>query len=228
MYYIDDIEELNSEAGSQLRSQELKAWGEQPNVNMKLIVSPPYRQDQKGLSKSHWQECRKIAFNLLCQARLNLRFFDPALIHGSRIHNVLPLKRCMVTTPDGDTIPSNVFAFYSKKPNVARYRVFCCPASAKVYRFQESDTGGSLDSRTLVQRGPMLSTSGSQPIRPAGSFIAQPQALNLSVPMFALMKPFSHHWHGINSFLTMLIPPEPSTMRRTPAYRHSAVLVHLQ
>ena len=153
-YGITDIEELHSDAGSQLRSQELKVWGEQPNVNIKLIASAPEHQEQNGLSERHWQECRKIAFKLLCHARFHLRFFDPALIHGSRIHNVLPLKSCMVTTPDGETIPSTAFAlYYSKKPNVARYRVFGCPAIAKVYRRQESETGRSLDSRTLVQRG---------------------------------------------------------------------------
>ena len=69
-----------------------------------------------------------------------------------RIHNVLPLKCCMVTTPEGDSIPSTAFASgYSKIPNVARYRVFGCPAIARVYLHYESNTGRSLDSRTLVQ-----------------------------------------------------------------------------
>ena len=36
-------------------------------------------------------------------------------------------------------------------------------------------------------------TSGSQPIRPAGNCIVQPQAPNLSVLMFAWMRRFNHH-----------------------------------
>ena len=56
--------------------------GEQSNINIKIIASAPKNKEQNGFSERHWQECRKIAVKLLLHARLHLRFFDLALVHG--------------------------------------------------------------------------------------------------------------------------------------------------
>ena len=167
----NDVDMIHPDAGSQLISSELVAWGKQPNIRVKIEAAAPHHQEQNGLVERYWQEVRKIAYSLLISARLGISFFDLAIAHAWKILNVLPGSSCVVVQDDGTNQQSMPFAlFYGRLPRIFRFRHFGCPCIFKVYRKEEKDTGRHLNPSTLLQRG-VRGIHVGFPLRSAGYLI---------------------------------------------------------
>ena len=156
-FVMDNISAIHVDAGSQLMSQELRAWAKNRASPIRVFAAAPNHQEQNGKVEAGWRHVRLMVFKMLAHAKLGLEFFDAALQYSWQIKNVLPLKGIMKKQADGTFVPSTPFELYfGTKAMIGRYHVFGSPCIIKIYTRKQVDgvaRSSTLQSKNLVQRG---------------------------------------------------------------------------
>ena len=158
--FKEHCKKFHVDAGSQLISDEFKAWI-RDEVKAKLVAAAPAHQEQNGIVERMWQSARKTAFGMLNNARLGWAFFHHALHYAAHVMNILPVKGCLrlnkLTGEYVQSCPSEIWYGTTGGINVGKYRVFGCPCVAKVYKREtpqkNKEDRSSLNTKNIVQRG---------------------------------------------------------------------------
>jgi transposase InsO family protein len=58
--------------------------------NIRITFAAPRSQHQNGIHESNWKNIRNLAFAMMTQARVPMKFFHFALEHAWKLHSVLP------------------------------------------------------------------------------------------------------------------------------------------
>jgi hypothetical protein len=176
-YTINDIRSIHADAGTNLLSEELKAWCIADGRNIQPTNAAPHHQEQNSLSESRWRQAKAISNKLLLHARLSDEFQNQSLIHAALIANLLPVKGVMKINDKGEEQAATPFELYfGHKPNIARLRVFGCPCIFKAHVRR----GGKLTSKNIIQRGVRGIWLGF-PVNQAGALIWVDQVRKLIV-----------------------------------------------
>jgi hypothetical protein len=156
-YSFTNIDEIHTDAGSQLLSEELKLWGASLESPIKILSAAPNHQEQNGKPESSWQHIRSLVFKMISHARLGSQFFDCALKYAWQIKSVLPHRNLSLVLSDGTDIPTTSYRkYFGQNPKIGRFKVFGCPCVMKVYVRENQDSAMSsntLTSKNIIQRG---------------------------------------------------------------------------
>jgi hypothetical protein len=177
-YSVNSIEEIHADAGSQFLSDMFQTWASTEGRNIRIIIAAPEHQHQNGTIERPYQTNKMITNRLLAHARLPNKFYTRASLTAAKIMNYLPHKGVFTNGRTGD--PCTPFqAYYSRKPNIQKLRVFGCPCIVKIYHRRSFDKK-SLTIKNNFQRG-IRGIHVGQPDNQAGWLIYIPSSGHLLV-----------------------------------------------
>jgi transposase InsO family protein len=94
--------------------------------NIRISFPAPRSQYQNGINESNWKNVRILAFAMMNQARVPMKFFHFALDHAWKLHAILPHRA--LTKTDG-TVPCPLGVYEGEQVVLHNFRVlfFSCP-----------------------------------------------------------------------------------------------------
>jgi hypothetical protein len=96
-YTLADVKEFHADAGSVFTGNDFMNCLLSLQCPIVMRTAAPHHQEQNGLAESCWCIVRSRATSMLTYARLSFIFFDSAIVYGSYVTNVLPLKGLFTT-----------------------------------------------------------------------------------------------------------------------------------
>ena len=100
------ITHFHADHNSSLTSAEFEKWAD--FYQIKLTFAAPRHQESNGIHEALWQQVRNLAFAMMNNAQVAIKWFDFALEHAFKVHSVLP--NAALTTPEGKVrCPLGVF-----------------------------------------------------------------------------------------------------------------------
>jgi hypothetical protein len=94
------------------------------HYNIKISFAAPRSQHQNGIHDGNWKNVRNLAFAMMNQARVPMKFFHFALKQAWKIHAVLP-HRALTMTDGKDQCPLGVYT--GDRVCIQNFRVLFCP-----------------------------------------------------------------------------------------------------
>jgi transposase InsO family protein len=92
--------------------------------NIQITFAATRSQHQNGIHESNWKNIRNMAFAMMTQARVPMKFFHFALEHARKLHSVLPHRA--LTKTDG-TVQCPLGVYFGHKVSLQNFRVLFCP-----------------------------------------------------------------------------------------------------
>jgi transposase InsO family protein len=91
---LSNIARIHGDFGTQFTSAEFIRLALDHNI--RVTTAAPRHQEQNGISEANWRSVRNLAFAMLNQAHMPIRFFHFAFDHAWKVHSVLPHKALTV------------------------------------------------------------------------------------------------------------------------------------